>query len=231
MTDNKTTARDIFKLNISRIPWLDFLPCMFAPMAILEISSLFGVSLIGVYIALAWLVLVAIVSYAVRRVVSLFAIITFVMILTQFIARFLEAKHPFFVLIPSLDNTIIGLIFIGSMLRPRPFIMSLIGKETIERTETKFGKSKYFFKAWFDINIVWGIFYVLQGLLISYTLVLNVDTGKLLDFLLGWPTVLVLLYFSVDYPRWYWNRHWEKMKVEIEAAQEYESKKAAPSSS
>ena len=56
-------------------------------------------------------------------------------------------------------------------------------------------------------------------------MVLHADTGKLLDFLLGWPAVLVLLYFSVGYPRWYWSRHWEKMKMEIEAAQQYEDSK------
>jgi len=112
------------------------------------------------------------------------------------------------------------------MLRPRPFVMSLVGKETIQRTEAKFGKSKFFFKAWFDINIVWGMFYVLQGLLISYTIALHVGTGKLLDFLMGWPAVLVLLYFSVDYPQRYWTKHWDKMKVEIEAAQQYESRES-----
>jgi len=155
----------------------------------------------------------------------MFAIITFLMTLTQFIAQFLESTYPIFTLIPSIDNTIVGLIFIGSMLRPRPFIMSLIGSKTIKRTEAQFGKSKYFFKAWFDINIVWGIFYVLQGIFISYAMVLNMDIGKLLDFLLGWPAVMVLLYFSVDYPRWYWSKHWKKMKIEIEATQQYENSK------
>ncbi|MFA5066046.1 MAG: hypothetical protein WC566_11370 [Dehalococcoidia bacterium] len=214
---------DTIKLNLSRIPWKDFLTCMFAPMIILEICSMIGVSLTGVYISLSWLILVVIISLITRRTVSMFAIISFVMILTQTIAAFLAPQHPFFTLIPSLDNTILGLIFIGSMLMPRPFIMSLVGKDTIERTDAKFGKSKFFFKAWFDINIVWGMFYVLQGLLISYTIALNIGTGKLLDFLLGWPAVLVLLYFSVDYPQRYWTKHWDKMKIEIEAAQQYEN--------
>jgi len=225
MTVKGETVWSIIKLNLSRMPWRDFLPCMFAPLVILEISSAVGSPLLGVYIALSWLVLAAIIIYIMRHVASVFAIITFLMTLTQFIASFVAHSHPIFTLIPSLDNAVVGLIFIGSMLRPRPFIMSLIGKETIGRTEAQFGKSKYFFKAWFDINIVWGIFYVLQGIFISYTMVLNVDTGKLLDFLLGWPAVLVLLYFSVDYPRWYWSRHWEKMKTEIEAAQQYEHNK------
>lgn len=231
MTDSHVNGLNIVKLNLTRMPWQDFLPCMFVPMVILEISSLVGAPLPGVYIALIWLILIAIIIYIIKHIVSMFAIITFLMILTQFIAGFLEPKHLFFTLIPSLDNTLVGLIFIGSMLRPRPFIMSLIGKETIKRTEAKYGKSKYFFKAWFDINIVWGIFYIFQGILISYTMILHMGTGRLLDFILGWPAVMILLYFSVDYPRWYWSKNWEKMKIEIEAAQEYENRKVSLSSS
>jgi len=226
MADNKATGWDTLKLNLSRIPWRDFLLGMIIPMTIFEIGSMVGASLTGVYIALAWLVLVITLAAIIKRAVSMFAIIAFVMILTQTIAGFLSPRYPFLTLIPSLDYTILGLIFIGSMLRPRPFIMALIGKETIERTEAKFGKSKYFFKAWFDINIVWGMFYVLQGIFFSYILVLHADIGKLLAFLLGWPVVLVLLYFSVDYPQRYWTKHWDKMKIEIEAAQQYESRKA-----
>jgi hypothetical protein len=58
-------------------------------------------------------------------------------------------------------------------------------------------------------------------------LVLRVEVGSLVGFLLGWPAVLVLLYFSVDYPQRYWTKHWDKMKIEIEAAQQYESRKPA----
>ena len=224
MADDHETLPAIIKLNLSRIPWRDFLLGMFAPLMILEISSMVGSPLLGVYIALAWLVLVIALVGIIKHAVSIFAIITFIMMLTQTVAGFLVPQHPFFTLIPSLDNTILGLVFIGSMLRPRPFIMALIGRETIERTEAKFGKSKYFFKAWFDINIIWGVFYILQGIFLSYTLVLHAEMGRLLGFLLGWPAALVLLYFSVDYPRRYWSKHWDKMKIEIEAAQQYESR-------
>jgi hypothetical protein len=130
--------------------------------------------------------------------------------------------HPVFRLIPSLDATIIGLMFVGSMLRPRPFVMTLVDKKTIELTEAKFGKSKYFYKAWFDVNIIWGMFYIIQGVIISYLMILNMEVGNIMNALFSWPSVLVLLYISVDYPRRYWEKHWEKMKEEIEAAALYE---------
>jgi len=227
MADNQQTTWDIIKLNLSRIPWRDFVLGMFVPMTIFEIFSMVGASLTGIYNALVWLVLVITLVAVLKHAVSMFAIITFIMLLTQTIAGFLAPQYPFFKLTASFDYVLLGLVFIGSMLRPRPFIMALIGKETIERTEAKFGKSKYFFKAWFDINIVWGMFYVLLGIFSSYMLVLHADIDRLTGFLLGWPAVLVLLYFSVDYPQRYWTKHWDKMKIEIEAAQQYENREAA----
>ncbi|MFH1037568.1 MAG: hypothetical protein V1789_02720 [PVC group bacterium] len=221
----KETLGFIVKLNLSRIPWRDFLLGMFIPLMIIKIGSWLGDPLLGAYISLAVVALAAVGIYAFTGEVSLFPVITFMILLTHIIAGFLAPRHPFFVLIPSLDNVAVGLIFIGSMLWPRPFIMSLIGKETIGRTEAMYGKSKYFFKAWFDINIIWGLFFVIQGVLISYLMILHLNTGKVLDFLFSWPSVLALLYLSVDYPRRYWSRNWEKMKAEIEAAERYESQR------
>lgn len=215
------------KLNLSHIPWVNFLLSMFVPLTIMDIGQMVNASLICVYIALGWLAAVAILMYVIKREIDVLAIITFIITLTRLLAAFLVHLHDVFTLVPSLDNMVLGLIFVGSMLRPRPFVMSLVGKETIEHTEAKFGKSKYFFKAWFDINIVWGLFYIFEGIVISYALALRVETGELFDFLFGWPAVLVLLYFSVDYPGRYWKKHWAKMKVEIDAAEQYEKSQPA----
>ena len=228
MHEEQSKAWEDFKLDLSHIPWANFLLCMFAPLIIMQVGSMLNAQVIGIYIAMGWLIVVAVIYYATTRVVNAFAIITFLVTLTRFIGGFLQHQLPAFVLTTSVDNTIIGLIFIGSMLRPRPFIMSILDKKTIERTESKFGKSKFFFKAWFDINIVWGLFYVIQGIIISYATALHMQTGEILDYIFGWPSVLVLLYFSVAYPRWYWARHWDQMKLEIEAEEEFSAHQTHP---
>jgi hypothetical protein len=224
MENSHESAWSIIWANLTRMPWANFLLSMFVPLTIMEIGRMMNASLISVYISLAWLALVAILMYVIKREIDVMAIMTFVITLTRLLAAFLVNVHTIFALVPSLDNFVLGLIFVGSMLRPRPYVMSLVGKETIEHTEAKFGKSKFFFKAWFDINIVWGLFYIFEGIIVSYALALRVETGELFDFLFGWPMVLVLLYFSVDYPGRYWKKHWAKMQIEIEAAKEYEAK-------
>jgi hypothetical protein len=222
MVDNRETTLSIIKLDLSRMPWRDFVLGMLVPLLLLQFVSLPSVPLFGVYCSLAWLVIVIVTTAILTRTPSVFSIITLIVTVTTVAGRYLTPIHPVFTLIPSLDTTIIGLMFVGSMLRPRPFIMSLIGKETIERTEAKFGKSKFFYKAWFDINIMWGMFYMIQGVIISYAMILNMELGNVTNLLFSWPSVLVLLYISVDYPRRYWKKHWEKMKEEIEAAELYE---------
>jgi intracellular septation protein A len=218
----KPAAWKEIKTNLALMPWWNFIPSMFIPLTIMDIAKMFHAGLLGAGIAMIWLIIVAILSYVLKREVNVFAIITFLVTITHVISAFLSHTSPFFNLVPSLDNFIIGLIFVGSMLRPRPFVMSLIGKETIQRTEAKFGQSKFFFKAWFDINIIWGIFYIFQGIVISYSLALQMATGEIFDFIFSWPAVLVLLYISVDYPHRYWKKHWPQMKVEIDAAQQYQ---------
>jgi hypothetical protein len=222
MVDSGETTWSIIKLNLSRMPWSSFILGMVVPLLLLEFVSLPSIPLLGVCCALAWLVIVIVTTAVLTRTLSVFSVITLIVTLTTVAGRYLTPAHPVLALIPSLDATIIGLMFVGSMLRPRPFIMSLVGKETIERTEMQFGKSKFFYKAWFDVNIIWGMFYIIQGVIISYLMILNMEIGNIINALFGWPSVLILLYISVDHPRRYWESNMEKMKREIEAAELYE---------
>jgi len=222
MVENHETTRSIVKLNLSRMPWRDFVTGMLIPLLLLQFVSTPSLPLLGVYCLVAWLILVIVASRILTHTIPIFSIITLIVTATTVAGRYLTPVNPAFTLIPSLNATVIGLMFVGSMLRPRPFVMSLIGKETIERTERRFGKSKYFFKAWFDINIIWGLFYMIQGVIISYAMILNMRIGDIVSLLFSWPSVLLLLYISVDYPARYWKKNWEKMKREIEAAQLYE---------
>lgn len=222
MIGNQETTWSIIKTNLSRMPWRDFVTGMLIPLLLLQFVSMPSVPLFGVYCTLAWLVLVIVALRILTHTIPIFPIITLIVTATTVAGRYLTPVSPAFTLIPSLNATVIGLMFVGSMLRPRPFVMSLIGKETIERTERKFGKSKYFFKAWFDINIIWGMFYMIQGVIISYAMILNMRVGDIINLLFSWPSVLLLLYISVDYPARYWKKNWNKMRVEIEAAQLYE---------
>ena len=225
--NGRETTWSIFKVNLSRMPWRDFVLGMLIPLLLIQLVSLPSVPLFGVYCSLAWLIVLIVATAILTRNPSVFAIITLVVTASTVAGHYLARMHPAFTLIPSLDASIIGLMFVGSMLRPRPFIMSLVGKKTIARTEAKFGKSKYFYKAWFDINILWGMFYMIQGVTISYAMVLNLELGNIINVLFSWPSVLVLLYVSIDYPRRYWIKHWEKMKEEIEAAELYEKEHQA----
>jgi hypothetical protein len=224
MQGDAGTTWSIVKLNVSRMPWRDFVLGMLVPLLLVQFVFLPSIPLLGVYCLLVWLVALIGITWMRTRKFSVFSIITLIVSVTVITGRFLSPVYPVFTLIPSLDASVIGLIFVGSMLTPRPFVMSLIGKETLDRTERKFGKSKFFYKAWFDVNIMWGMFYIIQGLIISYLLILNLQLGKFMDLLFSWPSVLVLLYISVDHPRRYWEKHSEKMGKEIEAAELYEKR-------
>ena len=123
MAAEKKTVQSIIKLNLSRIPWGDFLPCMFAPLVILQIISSVGASLLGVCISLAWLVLAAIIIYIRKHRVSLFAIITFIMTFTQFMAGFLDLLGG--LTVPLIMLTL-GIYFELKISHPKTLLIGLL---------------------------------------------------------------------------------------------------------
>ncbi len=178
-----------------------------------------GKSLMGVGISLAWLCIIIVKSLVSTHSVSLFPIISLLMLVTQTAGGMLAPVHRIFLLTPSWDNGFLGLIFIGSLLTSRPLVLSLVDKETISPLSAKYGRSAYYLKAWERITVVWGLFYVFQGILLSATCLAHSSFGKALDILFSWPSVLLLLYFSVDYPRHYWEKHAAAMQWEIKQAE------------
>jgi len=121
MVGNRETSWSIIKLNLSRMPWRDFALGMMVPLLLLQFVSLPSVPLLGVYCSLAWLVILIVTTAILTRTYSVFSIITLVVTVTTVVGRYLTPMNPAFTLIPSLNATIIGLMFVGSMLRPRPF--------------------------------------------------------------------------------------------------------------
>jgi hypothetical protein len=59
-------------------------------------------------------------------------------------------------------------------------------------------------------------------MLISATSLAHSPLSKLIDDLFGWPSVLLLLYFSVDYPSYYWGEHAAAMRVVLEQTESKE---------
>jgi len=109
-------------------------------------------------------------------------------------------------LVPGIDDLVVALFFLGSLRTRAPLILLFLDKESTNRLAAKYGKSPHFMLAWRQITAVWGVWYIVQSVMVTYLRVTSSPAETAVDFLLGWPIIFLLLLFSVAYPAWYWTK-------------------------
>jgi hypothetical protein len=122
-------------------------------------------------------------------------------------------------LVPGLDNGLMALLFLLSLFTSKPLVLFMIEKEAIEKMNIKIRKSSYFVKAWNKVTITWGIAFLIESMLLTYLRVTKSSLEAPLDFLFGWPLILILLFFSVMFPKWYWTKNYPAIEKENEQLQ------------
>jgi len=198
------------RFSLLRIPWKGFLLGLFVPVNVLLIFKLFNNAMTGTIFAVGWCILFFLADYAVARQVCVFPLITLFMIATQTAGSMYAVYHHASALaaslLPGIDDLIVALFFLGSLITRAPLILLLLDKESISRLAAKYSKSPHFMLAWRQITVVWGVSYIVQSIMVTYLRVTSSPAERAVDFLLGWPTVFFLLLFSVTYPAWYWTK-------------------------
>jgi hypothetical protein len=183
---------------------------LFVPLNILLILKLLNNPMTGTYLALGWCILFFLTDYVVTRQVCVFPLITLFMIATQtaasMYAGYYHGSALAASLVPGIDDFVVALFFLASLMTRVPLILFFLDKESVDRLAAKYGKSPHFMLAWRQITAVWGVWYIVQSVIVTYLRVTSSPAEKAVDFLLGWPIVFLLLLFSVAYPAWYWTR-------------------------
>ena len=179
----------------------------------MQFLGVFHAPVTGVVVGLAWCVLFFLVDLTITRCPCIFPLMTSFMVSTQFAAGMHAAYHPKSALamspVTGIDNGLIALVFLGSLFTRRPLILFFLEEETLERIPEKIRKTIYFMKTWNQITVVWGMAYVIQSMLLTVLRVNHSPAEAVVDFLFGWPIVVILLIFSVMFPRWYWAKKYE----------------------
>ena len=200
----------LIRFSLPRIPWKGYLLGLFVPLNILLSFKLLNNAITGTYLALGWCILFFLADYVVTRQVCVFPLIALFMIATQTTASMYAGYHHGSALaaslVPGIDDLVVALLFLGSLVRRAPLILFLLDKESVDRLTAKYGKSPYFMLAWRQITAVWGVWYLVQSVLVTYLRVTSSSAERAVDFFLGWPIIFLLLLFSVAYPAWYWTK-------------------------
>jgi Na+-transporting NADH:ubiquinone oxidoreductase subunit NqrB len=116
--------------------------------------------------------------------------------------------------VPLIDNAVVAVLFLGSLLTRTPLILAMLDRDTLEMIPEKIRKSPYYPKAWRLVTWLWGLLYVAQIFVLAFLFYHHVPGAEAVDYILGWPIVAVFLVLSVMLPRWYWTVNLPRIEQE-----------------
>lgn len=189
------------------VPWRDIIIGFIAPKVIFYVSMNRPWMVAGVSVAIGWCAGLFALQYARRRTTNIWAVLALVTMLFQMIPVIMGRDPNLNFIAGGVTTLVYGLFFTGSSAIGRP-IMQIIAEHMGARghVSPRVASSPYYRRAWTIVTAVWGIVYIVESFVIF---ALSADrSGALLtaDAISGWPTMVVLIYFTVKFPRLYWKR-------------------------
>jgi hypothetical protein len=205
MTGQKRPSRaEIFRRSL---PWKDVTLGFIVPKAIFYISMNKAWLTTGVLVAILWCVGVFAAKYLRARKVNWFALLALATIVVQMIPVVIKHNPNLHFVAVSLNTMLYAAVFLISIIMRKPLIQFFAeaggAKEHIPPAVVA---SPSYLGAWMIITGVWAIVYFVQAAIL---LLLALQKSHMLipvDILFGWPTTIVLILFSMEFPKWYWRK-------------------------
>jgi len=197
------------------IPWKDIFFGLFIPLNLLYGLMYLKMPLAALLVSLGSALLYCVVYLLIARKFSSLSLMTLAMILLGFFTSFLKGHPLLYFLAEVFDKCIVGFIFLASLLTAKPFVLYFIDEQTIARIPEKIRMSSYHLKAWRIITAVWGIAFVLAGALGTLLEAAHMRGAEVVGYCSGWPLVVVLFMFSVNFPHYYWQATYPAIEAEM----------------
>ena len=118
----------------------------------------------------------------------------------------LASKSPkLYLVAQALDYGLSGIFCFLSLLFPRSLVQ-LFAEESGIRMPEVIRSSPYYVKAWRIITVAWGgVFMIIAAMLVMLNMG-NLGSVAIVDMVAGWASMIILIAFTVIFPRWYWTR-------------------------
>ncbi|MDD5496497.1 MAG: hypothetical protein PHP46_05305 [Candidatus Omnitrophica bacterium] len=188
------------------VPWRDITLSFLIPKTIFYIAMNKPWMLTGASIAIAWCAVLFAAKYLLSRKINFWALIALVMILIQMAPVIIKDDPNMNFVAGAFDSLLFGIIFLSSIIIKRPLIR-VFAEATGARDHIPepILKSPYYMKAWAIVTAAWAAVYIVESVILLY-LALNRSRALLpFDIFCGWPTVLLMIFFSVQFPAVYWK--------------------------
>ncbi|MBU1869530.1 MAG: hypothetical protein KJ818_03570, partial [Candidatus Omnitrophica bacterium] len=185
-------------------PWKDLFLGFVVPKVILFIGISRNLTFVGGSLAFFWCLIVFLAGYRQGRKINVFAVIAVLMILARVIIVIAKNNPILYLYVMSLDNLFYGVVFLISCFFRRSLIQ-VFAEASGANIPEEIRKSPYYSKAWRIVTAAWGIVYFATAVILALLKLSNVKFVAGIDMLTGWPTMIALIFFTIQFPKWYWR--------------------------
>jgi hypothetical protein len=210
MTDKKSGST--WKSFKDNFPWKDMFLGFLIPKVFFLYGAHRGMPFLWGAIAVVWCVGVFYLHQVRTHKVNFFAIFAVIMIIARIIVVIAQKNPRMYLYVLALDNLIIGVIFMASLLFKRSLIQIFADSASAQMPQ-EILRSVYYGGAWRIVTFVWAIVYILFALMLVLLKACNLKIVGLIDMLAGWPLMIILFLFTLKFPAWYWKNNYAKIKA------------------
>lgn len=204
---------EIFKQSF---PWKAILFGFFIPKMIFHYFFISGNPVKGVIIAVIWCLSYLALGFVKDKKLDWFTVMAVFFIFVR-MSTFFISQHPTFAVIAgSFDSFLFALLYFGSLLFKKPLVQVFVDAIGIKEIPDFIRKTPYYRSAWVAVTMVWGLINLIQGLIYVWLKVKMPDHPEYFsgfDAVSGWPTTVLMIAFSIQFPKWYWKKYINEIRA------------------
>lgn len=211
MKDQQTTSAPL-QISEANFPYRQFFFGVLVPISFFYAFHRLEQPLAGALLAIGWSLSLLVFTYWRSRRIELFPGLAIPIIAIELIGTLLTRNPAFYLASAAIENVLWGLLFLSSILMPRPLIQIFaellnpgLGSQEF-LNEFKLPPQLYR-SAWQILTAIWGIVNLSKAIILIFSqLWLPIEAFLIVRTASGIPVMVLMLVLSYRYPRWYWER-------------------------
>jgi intracellular septation protein A len=218
MTDQQNKSAPL-QISGTTFPYRQFILGALVPISFFYVFHRFEQPLTGALLAIGWSVSLLVVTYWHSRRIELFPGLAIPIIAIELVGTLITRNPDFYLASAAIENVLWGLVFLGSILMPRPLIQifaellnpGLGSQEFLDQLKLS---PQLYRSAWQILTAAWGIVALSKAMILVFSqLWLPIETFLIVRTASGIPVMVLMLFLSYRFPEWYWERAMERSKL------------------
>lgn len=221
MTDQQNKSAPL-QISGATFPYRQFILGALVPISLFYVFHRFEQPLAGALLAIGWSISLLGFTYWRSRRIELFPGLAIPIIAIELVGTLITRNPAFYLASAAIENSLWGLVFLGSILISRPLIQvfaellnpGLGSQEFLEQLKLS---PQLYRSAWQIITAAWGFVALSKAIILVFSqLWMPIETFLIVRTASGIPVMVLMLFLSYRFPEWYWKWAMEKTRLKAQ---------------